>query len=840
MGLLYSSKKDKELTIRGREADGPTSAGVAQLKEVYFKGDALSKQGSQGEAIETFESALPVISQTAPQLASSSDLRKWTELLLTSYCLCSSKTVRSSNSSTLGTDSLAAFRAWADFWERQPGNQNVAVGGKLEDAEVSRRHVWKEYYATISYILQNDLTCPTTHTTTAYNDHALRLVQKSELERVEHRYEQLLLAEVHFPKAESHSQEVEEWVDMAIRNWKVLAGSSWDEQALGAGGRAVLGPNILEILYRAATKTYHSTHILRQLFTVHLALAHFDLALKAFDTYFDIVKKAKLRVEKTGIEEAGLDTDDELLETASRCITALCRFGGLEAAEKAKDLAHYLECWLEGHDPCGTGSPAVDGGVNGAQKMIAKDDYGEAHTISPQVLVQTWRSIGIARAQFARLTHDPKARGQYQLKAIDNLTKALSAAFMQSDDIDALYALALILAERRQIDEAILVVGQALAPKHESASAAYADSYSGRYARERSLIPLWHLLALLFSANEEFTEASQACEGAFKQFGRMDVLFGDADAPYQSEHLNRLQEKPVKKVVLDDMDDFERETVLEVKMTQLILTEVQDGPEEAINGTEELLSLYTRLFGNPSTPAVSPPKSSEHPPTTSNGTLRSVKGSIFGRRRRRDASGATLVSTSEKPATPPSAVNPKIQVTGENGTSPTKYRHGHHSHKSEHLLRKKSQSSMKHRNVSAPVPPDQNQQQTQQITPVSNTHDDLLNEVGYQIPQTSLSARLCTPVTRFSAEQGKRHKVGILARVWLLIAGFYRRAEQWEDAKAAIDAAYELVEGMEGEIIRDTSGKIHTDERGWGVGKCVEELWGDIWAEVSHQMPFSP
>lgn len=833
MRLIHSSHKEKDLAVSNRENAGPVSQSIAQLKELYLKATNEAQQGSIAAAIETCETALPIISSTTTNLITSSELRKWTELLLTRFCILSSHAIQNNNSAWLEAETLAAFRAWADFWERQPGvTPNNAIGGKVEDADVSRRVVWKEYYTTISYILQNDLPYPTTIMATTYNDHALRLVQKSELTRVGHKYESLLLAEVQFPKAEQHNEEVEEWVDMVVRNWKILCGSGWDELALGAGGRAVLSRNVLDILYRAATKTFHSTHILRQLFTVHLAVADFDLAFKAFETYFDIAKKAKQRVEKTGMDEPGLDTDENVLQTVAQCISALCRFGGLAAAEKARELARYLESWFETHDPFHPSTVNIEGITQ--EKRVINGEIDVAHQIAPKVIVQAWRSVGIAYAQWARLTYDAKSRSPYQLKAIESLRKALHPAHGQEDDIDTLFALAIVLAERRQIGEAIRAVGAALQPSSDSTSSPYADGYSGRYARERSLIPLWHLLALLLSAKEEFPEASRACEGAFKQFGDLDVLFGDVDATYQSEHLQGLQEKTTLNAVIDDMDDFEKETVLEVKITQLILAEVQDGPEDAINGTEELLSLYTRLFGDPQTSLVSRPKTVEQgPPQTGTGTLKSVKGSIF-KRKNRDTSTATSNDTVRPETSQVTA--PKIQVTGENGNHKHRHHGIHlpHSQKADNLLRKKSQSSMNHRNTSAALRQQQQQQQqhvdgTREVGgPPSQHVSDLDNFTHSSVRQVA------APPVRFPTEQARRHKVGILVKVWLLIAGFYRRAEMYDDAKMAIDAAYELVDSVEADILKDTTGNLHVDEPGWGVGKCVEEMWGDVWAEVSH------
>lgn len=865
MGLFHSSRGEKKSSRR--EKKELLGLSVDDLREIYRKGTYLAKNESQAAAIDIFESALPIISASASQLSSSAELRKWTELILTKLCVLSSHAIRNSKSPWLEAETLAAFRAWADFWTGQSGPTNTVVAGQAPEADVSRRQVWKEYYATLSYILQADLTYPTTALATAYNDHALRLVQREELMRVESTYEALLLKEVQFPKAEEHSEEVEEWVDIAMKNWRVLCGTGWQEQSLGAGGRDAVSRGVLEILYRAATKTFHSTRILRHLFTVHLAVADFDLAFKAFDTYFDTVKKGKQRVEKTGEQEQGLDSNEDVLRTGSQCIRALCRYGGLSAAEKAKDLAHFLELWLEKHDF------VANGNGNGNSRLIKNEHFEESQSISPHVIAHAWRSIGISSAQWARLTYDAKLRPEFQLKAITQLRRALKPEYGCTDDVDTLYALALVLAERRQLGDAIQTVGAALALHQASDGPPHADSYSGRFSRERFLIPLWHLLALLLSAKEEFSEAYQACEGAFKQFGNLRILFGDNEenARYQSEHLNGLREKPAIKPVIDDMDDFEKETILEVKMTQLVLIEVQDGPDVALNGTEELLSLYSRLFGVPQASVSTTPKTSQRPPATATSTLRSIKGSILGRSRRsiREVSGATTATnitektnTSSRPQTSQTVatVAPKIQVTGEKGEGSKHSQHGQYANKTgsvqgDHLLRKKSQASIRMRDAPAPrIPQNQvgialspetfsekqdsatrqiptvahsmSQQEAQLQNPRSNAQD-------IRLPNRPLSLSSASPVPRFPAEQARRHRVGILVKVWLLIAGFYRRAELYEDAKLSIDAAYELVGGLEVDVLNNTSGTTSIDNPGWGIGKCVEELFADVCAEVS-------
>jgi hypothetical protein len=422
-----------------------------------------------------------------------------------------------------------------------------------------------------------------------------------------------------------------------------------------------------------------------------------------------------------------------------------------------------------------------------------------------------------------------------------NLQTALKPEYGCTDDVDTLFALALVLAERRLLGEAIQVVGAALAPQRNTD----APSNSVKFSRERSLIPLWHLLALLLSAKEQFTEASHACEGAFKQFGDLKVLFGDNEGGgnYQSEHLNGIHEKQGPTATIDEMDDYEKEAILEVKMTQLLLVEVQDGPDAAVNGTEELLSLYSRLFGGPQTTMASLRKSQQIPPNTGTATVRSVRGSIFGRSKRsgRDVSGATTVASSitekgsaSRPPTSQTAASgaPKIQVIGENGDPAKLIRRSHstksRSAKGDGLSHKMSQTSIRNRIVPSKMSSSPTGNGESSSTKPAATANNVAKEL--QMPSSLLP--FSKPATRLPPSESRRHRIGILLRVWLLIAGFYRRAELYDDAKVCIEAASELVEGLEADILHDDTGKLRVDAREWGVGKSVEELWADVYADV--------
>jgi hypothetical protein len=660
-------------------------------------------------------------------------------------------------------------------------------------------------------------------------------------------------------------------------------------------------------------KTFHSTAILRHLFTVHLAVAEFDLAFKAFDTYIEIVKKGKARVEKTGEAEQGLDDDETVLKTASECIKALCRYGSRPGAEKAKDLGQFFEDWLDKYYPTEKSPNA---------RLDKGSSIGLGKIIAPRTFALAWRCIGIGHAQWARLTFDASARGEIQLQAIKCFRNALLPQYESTADVETLFALGTILAERGELSGAIEVVKSGLLSPSPPAN--HPDSlgpHAGRFARERSLIPLWHLMALLLSARQEFMTAARSCEGAFEQFQDPRNLFGDADlnGTYRSEHLNSNERAAARNHgVVDDMDDFEKGNVLEVKMTQLALIEVLEGPDIAVNASDELLSLYHRLFGDPKVDQVTiiapTTASTILAPQSSAGTIKSIKGSIFGRSSRSTRKSNTAPSLEPKSSvtlrpqtaqTTATSRAPTIQVTNENGSTEKKHHHltKDHTHYNHEKLQKRSESlsrkkgSLRNRSTSAglrnvgrttnsdaattidgekfftppvdtqhreqwlndgrgvsqaglavspepesetnaskgtppkPLPPN-SQQMKQKETSLKPAGPDPAATQDDRLPHVLPFSSATSPVTRFPQDQERRRRMTILVKVWLLVAGFYRRAALYEDARGAVEEAYKLVESMDAEISKDTSGKVSISHSGLGGGKSVGELWGDIYSEV--------
>ncbi|KPM42618.1 hypothetical protein AK830_g3922 [Neonectria ditissima] len=849
---------------------------VCALKAAYLKANCLARGGELKQALATFRAGLPSLGRIWADQAIGRQLRYWAELFLTEFCMLSSQALQENETSLAEAESMACYRSWVRFWDIMAAPVTGGFGFK---GSVPRRRIWNEYYLALSQILEFDLSFPTGFVSNPTGDLSTRSQLRVELKHVEAAYQALLLSETSFPRAEEERQEVEDFVHQAAKNWSILCGRGWKEQDLGQGGRVGLSRGILDTLYSAATKTYHSTAVLRYLFVVHLSVAEFDLAFKAFDSYLEIVKKGKARVDKTGHLEPSLDDDATVLETIAQCIIALCRYGQRPAAEKARQLAAELEDWLA--------KLPQNGAQDTATPMIAEGSSVIHSPVPPHLVAQAWQAIGLSHAHWSRMTYEAASRTEIQTKAIRCLRRSLAPEFGRAKDIRSFFALGLLLAERRELTAAIEIVKSALTVARDQGE--HYSLFHGPYWQERSLIPVWHLLALLLSARQDYAMAARACEGALEQFKSLSVLFGKTDQSFRSEHLKEAESKttaPDARGLVDDMDDAEKESILEVKMTQLALVELLEGPDIAVNASFELLTLFSRLFGNVTVqPSLHPPKATE-PPKTS-GTLRSIKGSIFGHHDRSrpptrqvytsmSSDRSTIMPSRPATATTMRSSAPTIQVTAENGSMSELSRPrtsassvGRNRTGRSNSLKKRDRSKSRTRAPSVgsvanqptvvdgevffPVGGDE-PEQTDFFTFSSKRQSSRTSSFSRSRPPSHLShifnpskstgisemsARdnLNTstnqlPLIQFPKDKERAQRMTNLFRVWLMIAGFYRRAGMNEDCKGAITEAQRLVSSLESDSARDPSGSGSLRSLGWAERKSVEDLWGDLWSEL--------
>lgn len=847
---------------------------ICIVRSTYMRGMMQQRAQKSANAMQTFNSITPWLEKNRGLTGSNPQLSYWTEQLLAEVALAHSR-----DSQQPGADAATStsFRAWALLASKRNTNTSMSYGHP--GSRPTKVSVWRAYYDHVSRLVQAS--------SEAEPDARRELV--TELRRVETAYENELLRNTQFPKASESNQVIERWVEQVTTNWDVICGSGWSEEDLGDGGRDLVTRNVLDILYRAAMKTFHSTLILRKLFQAHKAVAEFDLAYKALDSYLELIERSRTRSKKTN-ESHGQDPDRIVLLTLSEAILGLCSFGRQPQAEKADRLSRKLEEIFYEIDPTAAAIAGPQIEVNGVQEHAQS-----VVELSPLTIETVHRALGVAKAHWARWTPFNEERTRLQSTAVLHLKAAVGQPLSPTDRHRSLFALALLLAQTRDIDGAVEYVKEALADQETGDSSGY--------IMQRGNLPLWHLLSLLLTARQEYDVSEQACVAAFEQFPSPEVLFG-------SRHGVEDEKGTTSKGLVEDMECSELERILELRITELALTDLKEGPEEAVNNSNDLLALYSRLFGRHG-PAVeeSPPKKTPVPPSTANGTVKSFRGSLFRRSRiassetattRTNGVASSINTDTTRPATRATQA-PTIQVTDEDEKpSPHKHRLFRHSHERSRKGRHSTESNTSNlssrprarsneRNV-APVPstiasseqsfetidepattsdPPRPQLETiysaeaipkqppittehnadpsakQPLPEMSHNlahhddvpppahHSDQPPEQDTRLPIIHPRSSSTAPIPRFPRAASQKHALTILIKLWLLIARLYRRATMFEDSREATDEAAKAVLKIEVLISTtvESSARAFADP-GWGSGgKSSDECWADVYCE---------
>lgn len=207
-------------------------------------GCAQSFATGSNEALDTFSSIIPWLSDRVQKFQSNPDFSRWSEKLLAKAALLAGDEV--SQNAALGDDThvetaLKAFRLWSAHpsvkqWVSSNGSH---AEGTAEPA--SKARVWKSYYDLLTNLVQHDL--PYLPPTSGPE----RPLLANEIRRVESICENNLLREVKFPTANARSPQVEDWVEQVIQNWEVLCGPHWRDEDLGEGGQNAVGRNVLDV-----------------------------------------------------------------------------------------------------------------------------------------------------------------------------------------------------------------------------------------------------------------------------------------------------------------------------------------------------------------------------------------------------------------------------------------------------------------------------------------------------------------------------------------------------------------------------------------------------------------
>ncbi|KAF7507259.1 hypothetical protein GJ744_010817 [Endocarpon pusillum] len=883
---------------------------LCMLKCVYMKALFLSQKGDISGSLEVSKSARLWLHEHESKLLSHPQLRAWSEQILAHMALTAVEGAHLSSGAHEQIDiALQAFRQWAisSARSKEPLRDDFGIVRPLRQ----KVEILKAYYLFLSELLQDGI-----------DHHVLgekhtRLHQVAELRRIESIYENELLRVTRFPKADESNQAIEEWVGHVIRNWEILCGRAWPELELGEGGRDAYGRNVLDILYRAATKTFHSTLILRHLFQVHKALADFSLAYKALDAYLELVDRGKARAQKSSEGLTGIGDEESIIRTIAEGIEGLCIFGRRDQAEKAFRLTGTLGEWIDDFTSRRSEAPTN-------QSPDLETGHGNAHhkMVEARVLEAAHRAIGIGRAFWALWTPFNERRSIHQNEALASFKQATRVLSDASPSLETAYALALLLAETRDLKSAIDCVKGAL-------STFSVQTEEHDFAEQRRTMPLWHLLALLLSARQDFNTAYEMCGAAFDQLTNADNLLDNLSTSVNGNLVSNSEKAPLNDEshdLIGDMDWTERERIIEIRITELAIIELTEGAEEAVNSSNELLSLFSKLFSHLGVGQEERPQPRRLiPPKNSTRTGKSLRGSIFGRRRERPTTTAQNEAANAVPFLPQNILAryptqtteaPTIKVTDEDSRTEKHKSHSirrSHSHsrsdpqshklyKREGLkagiLRRHSRSA-ETRPVSSIVsgPCQSFETGQEQISRRASIIGDVPNGVSEDSPVDQLGAistaeiiaadatplhshnkvpeakvslppighnidhrelppppgherqppqqdvrlpivhSLTTstqPTPRFSRTAEQIHAHGILVKVWLLVAGLYRRATLFDDSLEACGEAARSASQVEALVAAQESSITTFTEPAWEGGKSSNEIWADVHAERAH------
>ena len=576
------------------------------------------------------------------------------------------------------------------------------------------------------------------------------------------------------------------------------------------------------------------------------------------------------------------------MQTAAEGINMLCKYGKRKDVERAREIANLLEQWLQKYSlPRVTESSNESDGIVGSQSINTMQET----RVSGQALAGAYKAIGASQAQWARLTFESSQRSNLQSKAIKAFRHSLEPSLGAEDSLDNLYGLALILAETRDLDSAVATAKHALSIATQGIET---GNNTSSVPAQTQLGKIWHLLALLLSARQEFDLAESACEAAMNESGAEESL------------LDTL------KFASGRMGMNEKQGLIEIKITQIALIEVKDGPEIAVNASGGLLGLYSALFTIEQAESEES-KRTKSPvvPKTSNGIAKGFRHSLFGHPKGTQTSlqirtfpgsvqsrdgtvGAPTISVGNTDENPESKESQTSHHFGRNDSKKLQKRNSRRSlgslrkgrgvsparaasisgqpiSKSRLTVRQDAdttqrgdidgqQSSASYHskqvgvaisqdapqlNTTSSEKPDIYVPESQSLRPTSHNlnekkqppplgHSDQPPRQDTRLPTSAPTRRPAQLTPHFTTASQHRHALTVLIKIWLVISTLYRRAGMLEDALEALNEAFSSVKAVEAAVALSNPGGASTSaflEEGWGGIKSVEEVWADYYTE---------
>ncbi|KAL5522105.1 hypothetical protein ACEPAF_1962 [Sanghuangporus sanghuang] len=306
------------------------------------------------------------------------------------------------------------------------------------------------------------------------NQYQAKAAWTHEMRNVVHEYRAVLGASTHFPTAGEHNVLVEEFVDYCVAGWE--AGGAVSEQASW----------VIDVLWWATRLTFNSPRVLRHMFRLLHVSGDNELAKRVLRLYVQIVRKAR---ETGTMNDQGEDTHDtsttELdvrwVQTLTQGARMLCRIpGGVKEAREAAELVAY----------------ARDRVANLSDELVASVDLAD----------------GICIAVLAIREQEPTTRGPLLSISVDLLLRAVERNTTPSACFHAAIALSRPIPERN-LQKAVELCRRAVEAEPKD-------------------VRFWHLLALLAAKQGEWKKAEGVLQAALE-------IVEDVEFRSQEEEITR-------------------------------------------------------------------------------------------------------------------------------------------------------------------------------------------------------------------------------------------------------------------------------------------------------------
>lgn len=361
----------------------------------------------------------------------------------------------------------------------------------------------------------------------------------AELSRISKYYEKIVFASNSgIPHATGSNKTVEDYCSIVMKTWEAGDQDPRD---------------VFAVLQQAAKKTFQSTVIMRFHLIILKSLGRFDEALAAFSTYSAYQNLYLRQAQTSGGDHDSRLTGDSTSGIVESYTIALELYlehkkDMVKIKETSDELKNILKSFSshENHDNTKTNTKTNENYKNNNNNNSNDDD----NEISISVQSKAYFWLGKAYAFAMSKTHQGESYTSYCADADKYMSWAITL-----DPKTPIYSLeyGVFLARQRQLSNSLVVVREALI--HNP------DYFS-----------LWHLLALVLSAQEAYDDSYRVTTNglarAFQIAGQSLNSF-DADTKY---------------------------SLLQLKMTEIMLIEMIDGADEAVDTLPEAVSFFSRLY----------------------------------------------------------------------------------------------------------------------------------------------------------------------------------------------------------------------------------------------------